>query len=58
MLCAHTHNPRQCHTSCADSQAVRDSEWEGREIARTRNSQEQIISLDTPYFDICRIQVA
>lgn len=38
-------------------QAVRDSEWEGREIARTRNSQEQVISLETPYYDICRIQV-
>lgn len=38
-------------------QAVRDSEWEGREIARTRNSQEQTISLETPYYDICRIKV-
>lgn len=38
-------------------QAVRDSEWEGREIARMRNSQEQVISLETPYYDICRVQV-
>lgn len=42
---------------CALLQAVRDSEWEGREVARTRNNQEQAISLETPYYDICRIQV-
>eukprot|EP00879_Flechtneria_rotunda_P024804 GHRR01026321.1.p1 GENE.GHRR01026321.1~~GHRR01026321.1.p1 ORF type:complete len:382 (+),score=116.83 GHRR01026321.1:1409-2554(+) len=38
-------------------QAVRDSEWEGREIGRTRNTQEQTITLEAPYYDICRIQV-
>jgi hypothetical protein len=38
-------------------QHVRDSEWEGREIGRTRNNQEQSITLEAPYHDICRIQV-
>jgi hypothetical protein len=37
---------------------VHDSEWEGREIARTRNNQEQGISLTTSYYDICRVQVS
>eukprot|EP00775_Hariotina_reticulata_P013287 gene13287-13418_t len=37
-------------------QAVRDSEWEGREICRTRSNQEQTIVLEAPYHDICRIQ--
>jgi hypothetical protein len=39
-------------------QAVRDSEWEGREIGRTRANQEQTIALEAPYHDICRIQVS
>jgi hypothetical protein len=39
-------------------QHVRDSEWEGREIGRTRNNQEQSITLEAPYYDICRIQVS
>lgn len=39
-------------------QAVRDSEWEGRETARMRNGQEQVISLVTPYYDTCRVQVS
>lgn len=39
-------------------QHVRDSEWEGREIARTRTTQEQNITLEAPYYDICRIQVS
>jgi hypothetical protein len=39
-------------------QAVRDSEWEGREIARMRNGQEQVISLVTPYYDTCSVQVS
>jgi hypothetical protein len=38
-------------------QHVRDSEWEGREIGRARNNQEQSITLEAPYYDICRIQV-
>lgn len=37
-------------------QHVRDSEWEGREIGRTRSNQEQSIALEAPYYDICRIQ--
>ena len=40
------------------TQAIRDSEWEGRQISRTRNNQEQSISLETPYYDIVRIQVS
>lgn len=38
-------------------QAVRDSEWEIKEIVRTRSNQEQNITLETPYYDIVRIQV-
>lgn len=38
-------------------QHIRDSEWEGREIGRMRNNQEQSIALETPYYDICRVQV-
>lgn len=39
------------------SQAVRDSEWESREIARVRASQEQGIALEVPYYDVCRVKV-
>ena len=39
------------------SQAVRDSEWESREIARVRASQEQSISLEVPYYDVARGKV-
>jgi hypothetical protein len=64
VLCAQ-HNTTPCARSppwhaCTQhthTQAVRDSEWEGREIGRARNSQEQAIALDTPYYDICRVQV-
>jgi hypothetical protein len=38
-------------------QAVRDSEWEMNEIARTRTFQEQNITLETPYYDVVRIKV-
>lgn len=38
-------------------QAVRDSEWESREIARVRAGQEQSIALEVPYYDVARVKV-
>lgn len=39
------------------SQAVRDSEWESREVARVRGAQEQGIALEVPYYDVARGKV-
>ena len=38
-------------------QAVRDAEWEARELIRSRAAQEQGGGLEAPYYDITRIQV-
>lgn len=35
---------------------MRDSEWELSEITRTRQNQEQNLTLETPYYDIVRIK--
>lgn len=40
----------------ASINSVRESEWEVREILKTRIAQEQAITLKTPYFDIVRIK--
>jgi hypothetical protein len=39
------------------AQAVRDSEWESREVARVRAGQEQGIALEVPYWDVARGKV-
>lgn len=39
-------------------QAVRDSEWESREISRVRAGLEQSIALEVPYWDVARGQVS
>jgi hypothetical protein len=39
-------------------QAIRDSEWEVKEIVKIRTNQEQVIGLETPYYDFVRIKVA
>ena len=37
--------------------AVRDSEWESRQIARSRAQQEQAIVLEARYYDVVRLKV-
>lgn len=39
------------------AQAARDSEWEGREIARGRAAGDQGVALDVPYWDVGRGKV-
>lgn len=50
--------PRPAQAAERDAcQAVRDSEWEGREIARARAGLDQNIALEVPYWDVARGKV-